>query len=140
MALYNNGFDARGIALGGNTVTDTPTKAVDITTHLGLSIGFEVLEGWTGPARVEFWAYPALAGSNGCQPDLANGHLIQEGALCDITGATIEGDAIDFPTTLSPGDYVWGRPRCPDEKFISVKGVSGDYAHLSPVVVQDRQT
>jgi len=135
-ALYNNGWDSRGISLG-NPVTATPAIAVDISDCLGFSVGFEVLAGFAGPATMEFWAYPPLA-SDMTKPDLASGTLISEGAFCDVAGANVAADVVNLPATLHAGDYVWGRPRCFPEKFLGVKGASGDFAHISAVAVKTR--
>jgi hypothetical protein len=150
MALLNDGWQIRATSLG-TPVSATPTNAIDMSKSVAANIDFEILTGYTGPASIEYWAYPPLAGSNGCLPDMANGVLITEGALCDITGATIVGDTTVFypapatgvaPTAQNnvPGDHVWGRPRCmPDGyKFLSVVGASGDFAHISAIGVNSR--
>jgi hypothetical protein len=133
-AIYNNGWQSRGFSLG-NPVPANPAKAVDVTQATAFHLGLEVLAGYAGPATIEFWAYPALAGSNGALPDLTQGTLITEAELCDITGQTIAGAAINLPAGLAAGTYVWARPRCWPQKFVGIKGVSGDFAHLSAVAV-----
>lgn len=131
--MKNNGFNIRAFSLG-NPVPAVATKAADLSTGLAFHIGFEVLAGYVGPAVVELWSCPATAGSNGCVPDFAAGAQILEADICDIMG-TLYGDAVNFPTTLVAGDYVWARPRCfpKGHKFLYLKGASGDIAHLSAV-------
>lgn len=140
MALYNDGWSIRATSLG-NPVPAVPTTAFDTTVGVAFHVDFEILTGWAGPAQIEFWAYPDLPGSNGCLPDMANGVLITEGALCDFLGLSIVGAAVNFPVTLQVGDHVWARPRCmPDGmKWLGIVGKSGDFAHISAVGVNSRR-
>jgi hypothetical protein len=132
-ALYNNGWEVRSFAMNpANVVEAVPTKAVDVTQATKLSFQFEVQNGYAAATTIEFWAYPDLAGTNGCSPDLANGVQIAEIDLCDITGKSLVVDAVNIPANTPIGSRIWARPRCFPYRWVGVKGVAGDFAKVSP--------
>jgi hypothetical protein len=137
-ALYNNGFMCRALSLAtAGVVANTVVKAVDVTLGNGFSAQFEVTSAIATAAQVEFWAVPATVGSP-TVPNLAGAYQITEVDLCDITGASLVVDAVNVPVGTPVGTVVWARPRSFPERFFGVKGVAGDFAHLSPVAVFDR--
>ncbi len=135
-ALYNNGWNARGIAMGANPVTTALMKPIDVTRSNGFSMQFEITAAITVAAQVEFWAIPANADGT---PNTGAAYQITEADLCDITGASVVVDAVSFPTTLAVGTILWARPRNFPEKWMSIKGSAvGTIASISAVAVTDR--